>query len=144
MCAPCAHIPTSPLRGEVKSASLTTSARTFMEEVVDLASGLRADARHLREIGNCCALDRLESSEVMEQRTLACRPDARDFLQARFAHVALAALAMGADGEAVRFVAQSLDEVEHRIPWLELERFPSGNEKSLQAGIAVGTLGNRE
>src|SRR6516225_9351835 len=120
------------------------SGRAFMEKVVDLASGLSADARHLREIGNCCPLDRLERPKVMEQRALACRPDARDFLQAGFAYVALATLAMGADGETVRFVAQSLNKVEHRIPRLELEMFPSGNEKSLEAGIALGTFGNRE
>ena len=42
---------------------------------------------------------------MAQQRALAGRPDAGDLLQAGLADVAAAALAVGADGEPMRFVA---------------------------------------
>ena len=50
---------------------------------------------------------------------------------------------MGADGEAVRLVAQPLDEIEHRIARLEHEGGPAGQMKMLAPGIAVRPLGDR-
>src|SRR5499427_11117296 len=89
--------------------------RTLVEEVVDLARGLGADPGHLGEIGQRRALDRLERPEMVEQRALASRADAGDFLQPCLADVAPAPDAVGTDREAMRLVAQPLDEIEHRI-----------------------------
>ena len=76
----------------------------------------------LRQIGERGALDRLQRAEMMQQRALARRADAGDFLQAGLADVLLAARAVRADGEAMRLVAQPLDEIEHRIARRQLER----------------------
>ena len=51
--------------------------------------------------------------------------------------------AMPGDGEAMRFVAQPLHEIEHRIAGLELEWLSPRHEEGLQPGITVGPLGNR-
>src|SRR5262245_52383692 len=88
--------------------------RALVEKVVDLAPGLRADTRHLAEIGWRGALDRFERPEMVKQRALAGRADAGDFLQARLADIPPPADAMRADREAMRLVAQPLDEIEHR------------------------------
>src|SRR5262249_36199598 len=101
-------------------------SRALVEEVVDFARGLGANPGHLGEIGQRRALDRLERPEIVEQCPLASRADAGDFLQPRLADVAPAPDAVGADREAMRLVAQPLDEIEHRIARLELERLPPG------------------
>src|SRR6516164_2676393 len=103
--------------------------RALVEEVVDFARGLGADPGHLGKIGQRRALDRLERPEMVEQGALAGRADARDLLQSRLADIAAAPDAVRADREAMRLVAQPLDEVEHRIARLELERLASGQEE---------------
>src|SRR5258708_19482589 len=114
--------------------------RPLVEEVVDLARGLGADPGHLGEIGQRRALDRLERAEMVEQGALAGRADARDLLQSRLADVAAAPDAVRADREAMRLVAQPLDEIERRIARLELERLASGQEKVLPPGVPVPAL----
>src|SRR5258708_17199643 len=84
--------------------------RPLVEEVVDLARGLGADPGHLGEIGQRRALDRLERAEMVEQGALAGRADAPDLLQPRLADVPARAAAGRADRQAVRLVAQPLDE----------------------------------
>src|SRR5262249_31803505 len=103
----------------------------LVEEVVDLARGLGADPGHLGEIGQRRALDRLERPEMVEHRALAGQADAGDFLQPRLADIAPAPDAVRADREAMRLVAQPLDEIEHRIARLELERLAPGLEEGL-------------
>jgi hypothetical protein len=44
----------------------------------------------------------------------------------------------------MRFVAQPLHEIEHRIAGLELEWRSPRHEEGLQPGITVGPLGNRQ
>ena len=102
-----------------------------MEEVVDLARGFGVHAGHMLEVGNRRTLDRLQGAEMAQQRTFSCRPDAGDFLQAGLADVLLAFLAMRTDREAMRFVAQPLHEIQHRITRLELDRLATGNEERL-------------
>src|SRR5499433_4307785 len=80
---------------------------------------------------------------MVEQRALASGADARDFLQPRLADVAPASDAVGTDREAMRLVAQSLDEIEHRIARLELERFPPGQEEGLHPGVPIRAFGDR-
>src|SRR5436305_10694489 len=76
----------------------------FVEEIIDLARGFGIDSGHMFQIGNGGALDRLERAEVTQQRALARRTDAGDFLQSGFADVLLALLAVRADREAMRLV----------------------------------------
>src|SRR5258707_6369774 len=111
--------------------------RPLVEEVVDLARGLGADAGYLGEIGQRRALDRLERAEMVEQGALAGRADARDLLQSRLADVAAAPDAVRADREAMRLVAQPLDEIERRIARLEPGRLSSGQEEGLHPRVAV-------
>src|SRR5215207_1495740 len=80
---------------------------------------------------------------MMKERALSRRSYAGDFLQAAFANVALAPRAMRADGESVRLVAQPFDEIEQGIARRQPERLAAGDEKSLAAGVAVETLGDR-
>src|SRR6478672_8412919 len=122
--------PASPLRGGGLH-------RLVMKEGVDFARGLRADAGDLGKVGGCCAFDRLERSEVMQQRALAARSHPGNFLQARFANIAAAPDAVRADREAVCLIAQALNEIKHGIARLELESFPSRHKERFEAGITL-------
>src|SRR5262249_56831629 len=82
--------------------------RALVEEVVDLARGLGADPGHLGEIGQCRALDRLKRPEMVEQRALAGRADAGDFLQPPLADIAPTPDALRAARAALRLVTQPL------------------------------------
>ena len=73
--------------------------------VVDRLRHLRADAADRCEIGDAGAAHRLGRAEMLEQRALARRADARDLVERRGMHRLLAPGAMGADGEAVGLVA---------------------------------------
>src|SRR5665811_1792388 len=79
---------------------------------------------------------------MAQQRALAGRPDARNFLQAGLADVLLAPRAVRADGEAVRLVAQPLDEIEQRVARRQLERRAAGHEEGLAPGVTVRPLGD--
>src|SRR5690242_21827283 len=81
---------------------------------------------------------------MAQQRVLALGADTRDFVERRPPDRLDALGAMRADGEAMRLVAQSLQEVQYRIPRLQRERWPAGHEEPLAAGVAVGTLGDRD
>src|SRR5437764_165076 len=109
--------------------------RPSMEKIVDLACGFGIDPRNLLEIRDRGALDRFQGSEMPQERTLARRADSRNFLQACFANVASSALAMRAHGKAMCFVAQALDEIQHRVARLETKRLAPGHEKCLAPGI---------
>src|SRR5258708_31665346 len=116
--------------------------RPLVEEVVDLARGLGAEPGYLGEIGQRRALDRLERAEMVEQGALAGRADARDLLQSRLADVAAAPDAVRADREAMRLVAQPLDEIERRIARLALERLSSGQGESPHPRRPAPALGH--
>src|SRR5881409_1395863 len=90
------------------------STGTFVKKVVNFSCGLGAHAGNFGEVGGRGALDRLERPEVLQQRALAGRANAGDFLQPGLAQVLLAAGAMRADRKPMRLVAQPLDEIEHR------------------------------
>ena len=57
-------------------------------------------------------------------------------------HLLGAPRAVRADGEAVRLVAQALDEIEHRVAVRQHERLAAGHEEFLAAGVAVAALGD--
>src|SRR5262249_51560012 len=81
---------------------------------------------------------------MAQQGALARRADAGNLLQAGLAQVALAPGAVRADREAVRLVAQALQEIQHRITRRQPNRFAPRNEEGLPAGIPVRPLGDRD
>src|SRR6516165_6208028 len=115
----------SPRRPAIAAPQVPSSRRTVMKEGIDSARRFRADAIDFHEIGQRGALDCLERAEMQKKRALAGRPDPGDLLQARFAQIALATRPVRADRKAMRLVAQSLDEIEHRIARWQLERVPA-------------------
>src|SRR6185437_421234 len=112
-------------------------ARLGVEKLENLACALGADARDLAEVGDRGPLDLLQRSEVKQQGALAGRADTGNFLQTRFANVFLAQLAVRADHETVRFVAQPLDEIQNGVARLELDRLAVGQEQGFASGVAV-------
>ena len=90
------------------------------------------------------ALDRLDGAEVVQERALAGRADAGDLVERVLHHLALALRPVRADGEAVRLVAQALDEVERRVARRQLERRLARLEEGLPAGVAVAALGDAD
>ena len=81
---------------------------------------------------------------MMQQRLLAPGADPGDLVERRMPDRLRSPGAVGADGEAVRLVAQPLQEIEHGIARVERERRAAGHEKSLAAGVAVGALGDAD
>src|SRR6516165_11645711 len=114
-----------------------------MKEVIDQRRRALVEAGGLFEVGEAGAGDRLGRAEGEQERALARRADAGDFVERTPDEVLLAPGAMGSDGEAVRFVAQALDEEEGGIARRELERFPALYKEGLAARVAVGALGDR-
>src|SRR5882757_1688255 len=70
--------------------------------------------------------------------------DAGDFLQPRFTNVLFAQLAVRADHETMRLVAQPLNKVQHRVARLQLDRLLVRHEQGFAAGVAVRALGDRQ
>ena len=66
------------------------------------------DAVDLHEVGDLGAGDAAGGAEMVEQRFLARRADAFDFVERRAGRFGGAFLAVGADGPAVSLVAQAL------------------------------------
>ena len=79
---------------------------------------------------------------MMQQRPLALAPDAGHVVEGGAARRLGPLGAVRADGEAMSLVAQSLQEIEHRVAPLQAQRRPSRQEKPLAPGIAVGALGD--
>src|SRR4029078_12799483 len=91
--------------------------------------------RHMFQVGNRGPFNCLQRAEVPQQRALASRADAGDFLQARLADVLLALLAVRSDREAMRLVAQPLHEVKNRVARPQLDRLSSRNEEGPSARL---------
>ena len=93
-----------------------------MEKFEDLARAFGADSRNLGKIGDRRSLDRFQRAKVVQQRALARGADAGDLLQAGLADILGTTLAMRSDDKPMRLVAQPLDEIEHGVARLELQR----------------------
>src|SRR6185312_471669 len=115
-------------------------ARLCVEKLENLAGALGGHPRNLAKVGDRGPLDLLQGAEMVQESAFARRSDAGNLLQARFADVLLAQLAVRADHETMRLVAQPLDEIQHGIARLELDRLALGQEQRLAAGIAVRPL----
>src|SRR4029077_3533206 len=86
--------------------------------------------------------DRLERSKVTEQRALAMRTNAGDFLQSSLPDIQPAAGAVRADRKSVSFIAQALDEIKHRIAWRQSKRRAAWLMERLTSSVAIGALGD--
>jgi hypothetical protein len=115
-----------------------------VEKVVDQLRRRGVEAGRLFEVGEAGLRDVPRRAEGEQERALARRADAGDFVERALDEFALAPCAVGSDGEAVGLVAQALDEEEGRIARAEPERFAPLDEESLVAGVAVGALGDRD
>src|SRR6188472_850079 len=111
-----------------------------MKMAIDAAGQRTADALDVFEIGDAGTAHPLGRSEGAQQGFLAFRPNAGHLVRRVGRHALEAPGAMGADGEAVRLVAQPLDEIEHRLARLEHEGWPARQMKMLPPGITVGSL----
>ena len=89
-------------------------------------------------------LTALAVPKCMQQRALAARPDAGDLVERIAHHLLLAPRPVRADGEAMRLVAQALDEIEHRIAHRQAEGLAAAHEEALAAGLAVLALGDAD
>ncbi len=81
---------------------------------------------------------------MRQQRAFAGGADAGHIVQRRRTDRLGAFGAVGADGKAVRLVAQALDEVEHRIIVAQRERALAGAVEFLFPGVAVDALGDAD
>src|SRR3979411_2979112 len=111
-------------------------ARLRVEKLENLARAFRADAGNLAEIGDRRPLDLFQRSKMVQQGTLAGRADNGNFLQPSFANVLFAQLAVRADHETMRLVAQPLNKIQHRVARLQLERLTVRHEPGFAAGVA--------
>src|SRR6185437_5553089 len=115
-----------------------------MKMVINLFRDSFADARHALDLGEAGAGDGARGAEMVQQRLFAFRADAGDLVERRAPERFRMPRTVGADGKAVRLVAQPLQEIEHRVARLERERRPSRHEESLAPGVAVRPLGDAD
>ena len=81
---------------------------------------------------------------MAEKGAFARRADAGDLVERVPRQVDPTAGPVRADGEAVRLVAEALDEIEHRIARLQHEGLAAGDEERLLAGVAIRPLGDAD
>ena len=92
-----------------------------VKEIVDLPGQGRADPGHGLQIGQAGRRHRARRAEMRKQRLFAPGADAGDLVQRAGADGLGALLAMAADGEAMRLVAQALQIIENRALGIEAE-----------------------
>src|SRR5258706_15623723 len=108
---------------------------------VDALGERAADAFHLRDVVYSRGLHAAQPAEMLDQRLAALRADAWNLVEhgrgARFS----APRAMADDGEAVRLVADRLDEVQPGVRGRQLQGARVGLQDQLfEAGFALGAL----
>ena len=94
-----------------------------MEPVVDFLRHGTADAVNGFQILDAGTGNRLGRPEVMQERLLAFGPDSRHLIKDRLVDLLAALRTVGTNGEAVRLITDSLQEVQHRVLVAELDRF---------------------
>src|SRR5690606_34968875 len=92
-----------------------TRSTAGVKIVIDRLCRGRVDSGNRLKVGQGGALDCHQGAEMAQERTLASRADAGNFLQATAADIALTPRSVRADCEAMRFVAQTLNEIEHGV-----------------------------
>jgi hypothetical protein len=86
-----------------------------VQRLVDPLRERSADALHLRELVDGRGLHLAQATEMREQALPALRADSGDMRQRRLGARPGAAHAVADDGEAVRLVADLLDEMQARM-----------------------------
>lgn len=97
------------------------------------------DRLEIRESGTGHALRR---TEMEQERLFPFCADAGDFIERRCRYCLCPARPVGPDRKAVRFVPESLQEIEYRIARLQHDRRSAGAVKMFASGIAIRTLCN--
>src|SRR5687768_8998892 len=95
-----------------RSALLEPLTRRAVQVRVEVAGGLRRQPGHRLELLARRAERGLRRAEVLEQRALALGPDAGQAVEHGLGHLPVAALAVMGDREAMRLVAQALQELQ--------------------------------
>src|SRR5450432_1641254 len=118
---------------------------TLVELLVDAFGERAADAFHARQILDTRSQHALKSTEVLEEPLAAPRTHRGNLLEARRGARLAAARAMPRDREAVRLVADLLDQVQRRMIGRQATRlFLARDEELLHAGLALHTLGHAD
>ena len=96
--------------------------------------GFPADPRRGFQIGQPRHLHPARRTEMVQQSALAGGANAGDLVDLALPDGLRTPGAVGRDGEAVRLVAQSLEEIQNRVAWRQLERFGAVGVEPLAAG----------
>src|ERR1700687_1726168 len=80
---------------------------------------------------------------MMQQRLLAVRANAGNVVEQRVGDALRALGTVRSDGEAVRLVAQALQEIKYGVARIEAEGQLAWQEEPLAAGVAIGPFGDR-
>src|SRR5436190_24248728 len=89
-------------------------SRARMQVIIKTSHQRRSDSRHLGEVRYPGANHPLQAAEVLQQSAPLRRPQSRHDYQNRLVITARALAAMTAEREAMRFVADSLNEAGRR------------------------------
>src|SRR5262245_53889577 len=112
-------------------------AGAIVEESVNTLGHFGGNPLHGLEIVDAGARDGFGRSEMLQERALAGRADTLDLVERIDAERLGALCTMCANGEAVRFVAQALDEIQNGVARLEHERGAAGEVEMLAARVAI-------
>src|SRR3982751_5435766 len=116
-----------------------------MQLLVDALGEGPADPFDAGEVVNAGSKYPLQSTEMIKEPLAPPRAHRRDFLQARGRARLAAARAMAGDGEAVRLVADLLDEVQRRVIGRQaLGLFLARDEGPFHAGLAPDAFGHAD
>ena len=100
---------------------------------------------HAREVVDARRLHALQAAEMREQRLALLRADAGDLLQRRRRARLAAPRAVALDREAVRLVADLLQQVQPGMIGRQVQHLVAiGKHDVLLAGLALGTLGDAD
>jgi hypothetical protein len=81
---------------------------------------------------------------MIEQSPLPGGTDALDLIEFASTDRPGSASPVGRNRKPVRLIPQSLQKIQHRIPWRELKRFNPICVQPFPPGVAVGSLGDRD
>src|SRR5262245_4418420 len=116
-------------------------SRGCVQVLVDALGERPADSRHLGDVVDRGGLDASQAPKMLDQRLAALGADSRDLVQHRGGARLAAARPVADHGEAVRLVANLLDEMQAGMRGRELEAALLGFEDELlHAGFALGAL----
>src|SRR4029079_10561366 len=108
---------------------------------IDALGQRPADAFHLRDVVPRGCLHAAQTAEVLDQRLATLGANPRNLIQHRRGALFAAPRTARDDSEAVRLVADRLDQVEPRVGRSELERPRFGLDDQLfEAGLSFSTL----